>query len=441
MKIRFLILMLFTLIPFAFALGGCGGGGDSGGSSSFGLSAIASGPSQVDLSWESAPGSVSGYWVYRDGNPIHDTILNGTSISDRDTIPNTKYCYIVKAVTFPVGVTGQSNMACVETPGLASGWKLSTLVGQGNLGGRPAIAIDSLDNIHIAYVDTGIKYLTNKSGVWMVSTIEDNVDVYKNYSIALDSSDNVHIIYNDSTNNIFNYATNESGTWTYYKIDSPGSDCSIAIDSSDKVHISSIGWPANYFYTTNTSGSWMTTFIMGYSGATPGPTSIAVDSTNTPHISFTLQGADTGYLYYATNASGLWTESIIANSAIGNSASSIIVDATNRIYISYSKSQPFQLSIAYYDLNNWSISSIEDQDWIGGDTSIARDKADGLHIGYCDFNDLKYATNVSGSWSTYFIDSVGDVGSYNSIAVDSFGKAHIVYYDSTNKVIKLASKD
>ena len=185
----------------------------------------------------------------------------------------------------------------------------------------------------------------------------------------------------------------------------------------------------------------MTTSIMGFSSGTPGPTSIAVDSTNNPHISFTLQGADTGYLYYATNSSGSWTVSVIDNSAIGRSASSITVDASDRIYISYSKSQPFELSIAYYDLSNWSISSIESQDWVGGDTSIASDKADRLHIGYCDFNDLKYATNVSGSWLTYSIDSIGDVGLYNSIAVDSFGKARIVYYDATNEVIKLASKE
>jgi len=443
LKIKVLIVILFTSTSLSFVLAGCGGGGGSGGGSAFQLSAIAIGPSQVDLSWESAPGPVSGYWVYRDGKPIHNTILYGTSISDRDTIPNTRYCYLVKAVTFPVGVTGQSNTACVEPPGVATGWNISTLVRKGTLGGRPAIAIDSLDNIHIAYVDTGIQYFTNKSGDWVVSTIESNIDVYHNdYSIAVDSSNNVHIIYKDSTNNIFKYSTNESGTWIYSNIDgNGGANCSMAIDSSDKVHISSVGWPAEYFYTTNMSGSWTSEFIMGYSGANPGPTFIAVDSMSNPHISFTLQGADTGYLYYATNSSGSWVESIIDNSAIGHSASSITIDASDRIYISYSKGQPFQLSIAYYDLSSWSISSIESQEWVGGDTSIAIDKTDKLHISYCDFNDLKYATDVSGSWRTYFIDSVGDVGLYNSIAIDSFGKPYIVYYDDTNGSIKLASKE
>ena len=178
MKRKFLILILFLFISFSLVFGGCGGGCSSGDNSSFSLSAIAISPSQVDLSWEPAPGLVSGYWVYRDGNPIHDTILYETSISDGDTIPNTEHCYLVKAVAFPVGITGQSNTACVRTPGLAPGWKVSILSEQGSLGGRPAIAIDSMDNIHIAYLDNGINYLTNKSGAWLVASIEDNVDVY-----------------------------------------------------------------------------------------------------------------------------------------------------------------------------------------------------------------------------------------------------------------------
>jgi hypothetical protein len=65
-----------------------------------------------------------------------------------------------------------------------------------------------------------------------------------------------------------------------------------------------------------------------------------------------------------------------------------------------------------------------------------------VHISYLDFangGDLEYATNVSGSWVIQTVDSDGDVGWYNSIAVDSNNKAHISYYDGTNFDLKYAT--
>jgi hypothetical protein len=63
------------------------------------------------------------------------------------------------------------------------------------------------------------------------------------------------------------------------------------------------------------------------------------------------------------------------------------------------------------------------------------------HISYYDYtnDDLKYATNASGSWVTSTIASEGDVGWYSSIAIDSNNKVHISYYDETNGELKYAT--
>jgi hypothetical protein len=53
--------------------------------------------------------------------------------------------------------------------------------------------------------------------------------------------------------------------------------------------------------------------------------------------------------------------------------------------------------------------------------------------------DLKYATNYSGAWTTTTLDSSGDVGNYCDIAIDSNDRLHISYYDATSGDLKYAT--
>jgi len=78
---------------------------------------------------------------------------------------------------------------------------------------------------------------------------------------------------------------------------------------------------------------------------------------------------------------------------------------------------------------------------VGWYTSIALDSLDNVHISYDDNtnNDLKYATDASGSWETEAVDSAGDVGEDTSIALDSSDNVHISYFDNTNNDLKYAT--
>lgn len=95
------------------------------------------------------------------------------------------------------------------------------------------------------------------------------------------------------------------------------------------------------------------------------------------------------------------------------------------------------------DAEGWYIYTIDSEDVVGEYTSIAVDSNDKVHIGYYYYGwygsggDLKYATNSSGSWKMFTVDSEDYVGEYTSVALDSNDKVHISYNGSikyaTNK--------
>ncbi|MBI5409459.1 MAG: putative metal-binding motif-containing protein [Nitrospirae bacterium] len=263
-----------------------------------------------------------------------------------------------------------------------------------------SIAIDSNNKVHISYYDStngGLKYATNASGAWIAYALDSTKRYVGRYaSIAIDSNDRVHISYSSSDYSLgrgdLKYATNASGSWLTYTIDSTGGGyhTSIAVDSNNKVHISHGAYTLSTLkYTTNASGSWLTYTIDSTAYYT---NSLAIDSNNKAHISYSA-----GYnsdLKYATNASGSWLTYTIDSTGYVGLCSFIAIDSNNNVHISYDE---------YFDYANY---------------------------------DMKYATNASGSWLTSKVDSKASCG---SIATDSNSNVHISYYDFTKGSLKYAT--
>ena len=72
-----------------------GGSGDNSIPQVTGLSATASGPTQVNLTWNSVPNATT-YWIYRDS--YVPAIVTSTNYVDGAVSPGTTYTYAIAAV-------------------------------------------------------------------------------------------------------------------------------------------------------------------------------------------------------------------------------------------------------------------------------------------------------------------------------------------------------
>jgi len=340
----------------------------------------------------------------------------------------------------------------------ASGsWVTSTIDALGDVGRYTSIAVDSNDNIHISYYDgsnSKLKYMTNSSGVW-VSEIADNTPGVGQYtSIAVDASNKIYISYFDASNIDLKLTSNVSGSWSSETVDSSGDVglySAIAVDASNNLHISYFDDSNdNLKYAQGTPGSWITeTVDTNTSGKY---TSIAIDADNRVQISYhawkieTIDadletGKYTAYLKQAIGSAGNWDSQIISSSEddpdVGKFSSIDVVGSSldQKIYISYLGKQQ-TLKVADYAIHlpklapDWHLQTVETREVIGTHTAITLDSNNKAHISYIHEtdNDLKYASNSTGTWQKEVVDGVVAQIASTSIAVDTDDKAHISYY-------------
>ncbi len=285
-------------------------------------------------------------------------------------------------------------------------------------GRYPSLAIQSNGKVHISYYaqTTGndLNYATNVSGSWVVKVVDSDGDVGKSSGIALDSLGNAHICYIDSTNNLVKYATNASGVWEIIVIDNGSSAGSIVIDSSDNIHV--VYNDGSFLkYAIYTDNSWKTS-ALNVTGSSP---SITVDSSNHLHMSYSINST----LNYATNVSGFWESENVTGSGsyVFSGSGSIALDSSDNPHICYYNYQDYSLKYATNQSGAWQITTIDPYeaipDHIAGEylragrwCRIAVDSDDSVHITYEGSIDattltLRYATNkiplynLSGEWN------------------------------------------
>ena len=94
-------------------------------------------------------------------------------------------------------------------------------------------------------------------------------------------------------------------------------------------------------------------------------------------------------------------------------------------------------------VSEWSIEIVDSVGDVGKYNSITVDSNNRPHISYFDEtnDDLKYAYWDGSSWQIETVDSDGSVGWYSAIAIDANNRPHISYFAATNDDLKYAYWD
>ena len=260
------------------------------------------------------------------------------------------------------------------------------------------IAIDSNDNVHIAFKDGGIKIANNTDGNWTVSSVNTTSDDIANQVIlAIDSNDGLHLVWETYAKtgggHYGNYhikvvhSTNQSGTWSSSIIDEIDTGLtgnsylgdkikhgSMVIDSNDNLHYFNYKGPVSNYaghfrikHYALENGSWTNSTLYNsfcsFSTSTADICSLeaVIDSNDVIHITHEIGQDDVfghNFLQYSNNANGYFGETVELEPA--TRAAEMVVHPNGDVdFIYLHKVQQTQSSYLYESLVLTSMSNSE----------------------------------------------------------------------------------
>ena len=282
---------------------------------------------------------------------------------------------------------------------------------------------------------------------WTTQDIDTSSRTGYRPSIAIDNQGALHIAYLDRDNTNLRYATNASGSWVLSTLDTssvnPNNDAAktgIAIDNRGHVHIihpvqGSSVWVLNY--TTNVSGSFVSTTITDTTKDDGKYASLAIAGNGSLHISVYRDSGGSDLRYY-TDESGVWTNETVHTGSNYGKDSAIALNSKDEVVIVYRKDDAADdIYMSVGNRGSWTSSQVASNRYASY-LAVAIDSNDDVHIsshnirshsGYCCNKDLEYFTNSSGSWVRKTLES-GVGGIFGSIVIDSNDDVHISHADN-----------
>ena len=151
------------------------------------------------------------------------------------------------------------------------------------------------------------------------------------------------------------------------------------------------------FFSPDVRGDWIIE-IVDSSGEVREHCSIALDSTETPHIAYQSE-VDRGLFFARKDTSGWNTERLHPWSTLGYYCS-LAFDSNDLPAIAHQQDYEYRIRYSYYDGSEWQLEVVDESANVGQSVSLVFDSADRPHIGYTNFsiNDLRCAYKYTGLW-------------------------------------------
>jgi len=215
--------------------------------------------------------------------------------------------------------------------------------------GIGTMCVDSQGVAHICYaVRIGLldalAYASNADGTW-TSEIIDDLNHTMHASIALDSDDQVHIAYTiyDGDYSVL-YATNADGAWNPSVVDF-GRYGAIAVDPNDNPRVVYVGKDIDQaaIKCAERSGMCWENSTVDFAESIDWFPSITIDTEYRTHVSYSTHTTSSSTLMYAVETDDEWVKSVVEHFEADYFPflvhSSIVVDASGDVHICYMRGQ------------------------------------------------------------------------------------------------------
>ena len=275
---------------------------------------------------------------------------------------------------------------------------------------------------------------------WAETTADYTDEAGRHNAIVMDSSGHIHVVHINGGNYQIRHSIHDGTSWSSATINNCESsycwDIHMVIDDNDELHVAytASSGSAKVIYMHYDGTSWTDTLVS--SNARFGAVGVAVDSNNYPHISYAVDGEYCGDgLRLASYNGSSWGYQGIDIGDNRGCESAILIDENDNIYIAYQNRDNSKLKIATNKSGSWDLYTVDTGTSLsnlypGYMTSMAMDGQGQFHIAHFDEkeDDLRYSTGAPNSqWVTTIVESSGHTGRDPSIALDFSGNPHIAY--------------
>jgi hypothetical protein len=168
-----------------------------------------------------------------------------------------------------------------------------------------------------------------------------------------------------------------------------------------------------------------------------GSQAAAFDQQGRAHVAY---GKD--HLYYAVRDASGWSTTVVDDATGVGSSSSIALDSTGTPHIAYLDQINGLLKLAILESEGWRINVLAPAAIYGG-VSLALDASDSLHVAFeAPSGGIVYGKETAGAWDLRSIEQVeAGVGPRISLLLDSRDVPHIVYLSNSDRHVWHAVPD